>query len=72
LYPEARGKGYMVRAVNLIQVYLKAKGVKRAVIRVNAENINSLRVPIACGFTKTGEVVTKKEGTLIKFVKEID
>ena len=71
LYPNARGKGYMVRAMNLMQVFLRTKGIKRAVIRVAPANTNSLKVPIRCEFSKTGQIVSEKGNILITFTKEL-
>jgi len=42
------------------------------VIRVNHENTNSLKVPLRCGFTNTGEVIIERGEELIVFVKRID
>ena len=72
LYPRARGKGYTVRSINLMSKFLRTKGIKRFVIRVDPQNTKSLTVPIRCGFIKTGEILTKKEGILIVFVRGID
>lgn len=71
LYPEFRGKGYMTRAVNLVQEFLALKGLRRAVIRVSPENTNSLNVPPRCGFTNTGEIITKNEVRMVIFVREL-
>ena len=69
LYPKERGKGYASRAVNLIIIFLKERGFKRAVIRINPKNIFSLKVPKKCGFSKIGSVKTNKNEQLIIFVK---
>lgn len=71
LYPKARGKGFMIRAVNLIQKFLKEKDVKRAVIRVDPENKNSLKVPLRCGFIKNGQIVTEKGNGLVIFINNL-
>ena len=72
LYPRARRKGYMVRSIDLMLKFLKTKGIKRPVIRVDPQNTKSLTVPIRCGFIKTGEILTKKEGILMVFVRGLD
>ncbi len=71
LYPEAREKGYMIRAVALVEKFLQNRGIKRAVIRVAPENVNSLRVPVGCGFKEAGQLETKNGDKLIMFVKEL-
>lgn len=70
LYPFARGKGYAARAVGLLTKFLKDKGLKRAVIRIDPENENSQKVPIRCGFVKTGQIRTKKGEKFLIFVKK--
>lgn len=70
-YPDARGKGYVSRAVKLIVTFLKEKGIRRAVIRVLPENESSVRVPIACGFTEAGTVETK-EGTMTVYIQQLN
>ena len=72
LYPRARGKGYTVRSINLMSKFLRTKGIKRFVIRIDPQNTKSLTVPIRCGFIKTGEILTKKEGILMVFVRGLD
>jgi RimJ/RimL family protein N-acetyltransferase len=71
LYPVARGKGYAVRAVSLMADFLKAKGLKQAIIRSEPENTGSLKVPERCGFTRTGQIVTGSGGELIIFEKKL-
>ncbi|MBP6913436.1 MAG: GNAT family N-acetyltransferase [Candidatus Levybacteria bacterium] len=71
LYPFARSKGYATRAVNLITEFLKDKNFERAVIRVNPENENSLKLPLRCGFIEQGEVTTKSSERLKIFIKNL-
>lgn len=70
LYPEARGKGYVTHAVALVADFLKEKGLKRAVIRVNPQNEASFNVPKRSGFQEIGAINTK-EGKLTIFIKEL-
>lgn len=72
LYPFARGKGYASRAVDILTKFLKDKGSKRAVIRIDPENENSQKVPTRCGFVKTGEMTTKKGEKFLIFVKNLE
>jgi RimJ/RimL family protein N-acetyltransferase len=55
IYPFARGKGYATRAVGLMLTFLKEKGYKTAVLRVNPENQKSLGVAGRAGFSRVGE-----------------
>ncbi|MEK9175313.1 MAG: GNAT family N-acetyltransferase [Patescibacteria group bacterium] len=71
IYPEARGRGYVVRAINLIQEFLKEKRINRLVIRIDPENLNSLRIPNRCGFKKIGNVITEQEEKLLIFTKNL-
>lgn len=72
LYPHARGKGYAIAAVLLMVDFLKEKGFRRAVIRVNPENKNSLQVPKRCGFSEHREIITKNGDTLKVFIKKLN
>lgn len=71
LYPFARGKGYVSRAVTIMCDYLKEKGVLRAVIRVNPENMKSLAVPKRCGFTRDHQIIAKDGEKLILFYRTL-
>ncbi len=71
LYPSSRGKGYTSRAINLLISFLKNKGIKRVVIRVDPENVDSLKVPERLGFDKTSTIVTKDGENLQVFVKKL-
>ena len=71
LYPDYRGKGYVTRAIKLIQEFLILKRIKRAIIRISPDNVNSLKVPPRCGFQKKGQVGTESGEVSIIFVKEI-
>jgi len=59
LYPSARGKGFVTRALNLVLKFLKQKGIKKVVIQVHPDNIASMRVPTRNGFLENGTVITK-------------
>lgn len=71
LYPFARGKGYATRAVNMMVDFLREEGLNRAVIRVNPENRRSLNVPVRCGFTESGSIVTESGQKLNIFIKDL-
>lgn len=71
LYPAHRGEGYASRAVHLLVTFLQEKDLKRAVIRVNPENTNSLKVPLRCGFVEK-ETITTEEEQLVIFVKNLE
>ncbi|HVT01400.1 MAG TPA: GNAT family N-acetyltransferase [Patescibacteria group bacterium] len=71
LYPFARGKGYATNAVNLILKFLKEKGFKRAIIKVNPNNKDSLKIPLRCGFVEGKTIITKDKEKLIIFRKDL-
>lgn len=71
LYPSARGKGYTTKAINLLIGFLKEKGVKRAVLRIDPKNIDSIKIPERLSFNKTGKIVTKDGENLQVFVKNL-
>jgi RimJ/RimL family protein N-acetyltransferase len=71
LYPKARGKGYIIKAVALVEKFLKEKGSRRAVMRINKENASSLKVPSRCGYKEVGKITTKDKEELIIFTKNL-
>lgn len=71
LYPFARGRGYAFRAVNLITQFLKDRGIKNAVIRIDPVNASSLKVPQRCGFEENGLIIIGEE-KLVKFTKKLN
>jgi RimJ/RimL family protein N-acetyltransferase len=62
LYPQYRGRGLAASALLNIRDFMISKGVKRAVIRIEPENVNSIRLAERCGDFHTG-VVTNGVGT---------
>ena len=71
LYPNARGKGVATEAVKLMLEYLKDKGYSQAVIAINPENSNSLKVPAKLGFIEISKITTKENKQLVIFSKSI-
>jgi len=71
IYSKYRGMGYAKKAVNLLVEFLKSKNIKQALIRINQDNVNSLRIPIACGFKQEAEIKSKDGNTLKVFVKDL-
>lgn len=69
LYPKARGKGYLGHALNLVLDFLKQKNVKKTIMRIAPDNVNSLKVPERYGFKKAGSVKTKTNELLVIFEK---
>ena len=62
LYPQCRGRGLATAALLQIRDIMFTKGVKRAVVRSEPENINSVRLAERAGYSHTG-VVTNGVGT---------
>ncbi len=71
IYPDYRGRGYAPRAVNVLLDFLKSKGIAQAIIRANPENVNSLKIPVKCGFQENVEMKTKDGEVLKFFVKDL-
>ena len=71
LYPSARGKGYASRAVLLVSDFLQRTGVARAIIRVNPDNTQSLKVPVRCGFVRDRVITTRSNDQLVIFIKAL-
>lgn len=57
LYPAWRGRGFATRAVLLAIRYAASEGAKRAVIKVEPENVSSAAVARRTGFELSGRVV---------------
>jgi RimJ/RimL family protein N-acetyltransferase len=62
LYPQYRGCGLASSALLNARGFMISKGAKRAVIRIEPENVNSVRLAERCGYARTG-VVSNGVGT---------
>jgi len=71
VYPHARGKGYVGKAITLLESFLAEKGIKRSVIRVSPENTASLAVPMRLGYDDKGDGVSKDGDLLRTFTKQL-
>ncbi len=72
LYPVARGKGYASRAINLMLGFLQRKGLQAAIIRVDPGNVDSLKIPLRCGFQELAVVQTSDQRNLVIFRKPLE
>jgi RimJ/RimL family protein N-acetyltransferase len=71
LYLQYRGRGLATSAILSVRDFMISKGVKRAIIRVEAENFNSIRLAERCGYAQRG-VVTNGVGTeYLMFVDDL-
>ncbi len=71
LYPGFRGRGLMAHAITLLEGFLRERGIKHAVIRIEPENTASLAVPIKHGYVE-GDPITIQDGTHMRlFRKEL-
>lgn len=71
IYPAYRGHGYVTRAVSVLEDFLRAKKIRRAVIRVDAKNKASLSVPLRLNYSPGGEVTTSSGDQLQVFTKRL-
>jgi len=71
LYAPARGKGFASRGVTLMEGFLRGRGVRRAVIRVEPANERSLAVPRRLGYVERGHVEDPDGTTHLLFFKEL-
>jgi|SRR5262245_25836006 len=72
LHPDARGRGYATRAVELMLRYLtEATDTDVAVIQVDPANGASLGVPARAGFKCVGTRITEPGQSSITFVRRI-
>lgn len=71
LYPQFRGQGLMAHAITLLEGFLRERGVKRSVIRVEPDNAASLAVPLKSGYVEY-DPITTHDGTHMRlFRKEL-
>jgi RimJ/RimL family protein N-acetyltransferase len=71
IYPMARGRGYVSRAVTLIEEFLRSRNVTRGVIRVAPDNLASLAVPVRLGYIDKGQHVSVDGDLLQMFTKDL-
>lgn len=71
LYPSARGRGYVGRALRLVEEFLRDRGFQATVIRVALGNDASLAVPRRAGYSEIGSLRTRDGDDLIVFRKEL-
>jgi RimJ/RimL family protein N-acetyltransferase len=62
LYPQYRGRGFATSALLNIRDFMITMRIKRAVVRIEPENVNSVRLAERAGYVHTG-VVTNAVGT---------
>jgi RimJ/RimL family protein N-acetyltransferase len=56
LYPQYRGRGLATSALLHVREFMISKGVLRAVIRVEPENVSSIRLAERCGYDRVGVI----------------
>ena len=69
LYPEFRGRGLATSALLCIRDFMFTKGIRRAIVRIEPENVNSIRLAERAGYSRAG-VVTNAAG--IEFLVFVD
>ena len=62
LYPQYRGRGLATSALLSVRNFIISKGMQRVIIRIEPENVNSVRLAERCGYVDIG-VVTNGVGT---------
>lgn len=71
IYPQFRGQGFASAAVLGVEAFMRTMGVKRAIIRAQAQNVASLAVAIRCGYEERGVVVNGAGTEYVFFVKTL-
>ena len=71
LYPQHRGKGYVTKALVLLEQFLAHRGVQRGVIRVEPENAASIAVPQRLGYEAKGSIIARDGTELLMFAKKL-
>jgi len=71
LYPRFRGRGLATSALLTVRDFMVAKGVKRAVIRIEPENVASVRLANRAGYSQTGVVFNGVGTEYLMFVDDL-
>ena len=71
LYPQYRGQGLATSALLNIRELMTSKGVRRAVIRIEPENLDSIRLAERCGYVHVGAVTNGVGTTYLMFVSDL-
>lgn len=72
IHPSARGRGLARRAVDLVVGFLLLRDqVTRAVIQVDPQNVNSVKVAEGCGFRYVGDRISPDRDLLSTYVRSV-
>lgn len=72
IFREWRGRGLVVKAIDLVEKYLRAAtNTRQVVLKVSAANTASLRVAEKAGFIFIG-IFHEAEGDFVRYVRDID
>ncbi|MGC2485831.1 MAG: GNAT family N-acetyltransferase [Acidimicrobiales bacterium] len=71
LYSQYRGRGLATSALLNVRDFMIAKGVQRAVIRVEPENVDSVRLAERCGYVHIGAVTNGAGTEYLVFVDDL-
>jgi RimJ/RimL family protein N-acetyltransferase len=71
LYPSYRGRGLATAAVLKARDFMISKGVRRAVIRIEPENVSSIRLAERCGYSRTGATTNGAGTQYLVFVDDL-
>ena len=71
LYPQFRGRGLATAALLKVRDFMMTKGVKRAVVRIEPENVNSVRLAERAGYSYTGVVANGVGTEYLVFVDDL-
>ncbi|MGB8196907.1 MAG: GNAT family N-acetyltransferase [Acidimicrobiales bacterium] len=71
LYPQYRGRGLATAALLKIRGFMITKGVKRSIVRIEPENVNSVRLAERVGYSHAGEVTNGVGTEYLVFVDDL-
>jgi len=71
LYPQYRGRGLATSALLNVRDCMISNGMKRVVIRIEPENVNSVRLEERCGYVLTGVVTNGVGREYLVFVDDL-
>jgi RimJ/RimL family protein N-acetyltransferase len=72
LYPQFRGRGLAASALLAVRDFMTSHGVLRGVIRVERENVDSIRLAERCGYSRTSAIVDDAGIEYMVFVSELE
>jgi RimJ/RimL family protein N-acetyltransferase len=72
LYPQYRGRGLATSALLSVRDFMISKSMRRAIIRIEPENVNSVRLAERCGYVHIGAVTNGVGTEYLAFADDLE